>query len=177
MAEIIDVLSCDTESCAIFTVNTAVESVVVPVGLSRILYNGNGKFKFAAGDNFILMSMGFILPEQFTFFKDAPNNHACFEIQPWGLTSNFPYFFQNLGSRVLLPLENYELGIGTYFECEECKRVVDPSKTLLTEDFQLNINFRKIPNISMLNVPAAYNGKTFYIIPFVKILHNIALVA
>lgn len=179
MAEIIDVLTTPIDKGAQFTVNTAVATVdlVTVTGFQERMYAGSGTSLFARGDNFILLSCGFFIPESFVMSEyenlgpgDYPVPVLLFagEKQGGGIISFF-----NIGSNGLLriPFANYEMSNGVF---------INPEDNNLTDNFYFTCLFPYTvgvdrPQISMQNVPAALNGDTFYVTPFVKILHNTAL--
>jgi hypothetical protein len=174
MAEIIDVLQVFEPACLQITVNTAVDFVVaVPAsGFAELWATGARKY-FKKGDNFQILSVGFSMPECFTLYKDPNELYQLpsFEFYPKGKVSNHYFSNVNIPSSILMPLENFEMSVDTFFECEKSIDNLDPTNNLLKEDFSLMLTMYDW-KISMLNVPAVYNGKIFYIVPFIKVLHN-----
>jgi hypothetical protein len=178
MPEIIDLIGPPLANCASFTVNNAVDSVVItlPVGNS-FARNVFGSNVFVKGDSFRVLSMGFILPESFTFFKaGAAAPFISISVLPFGKVTGQAYVYPGLASGFqFIPMENYELVMDLFFSCKNAINSVDPTKTLLSENFQLSVAPAVVYNISMLGVPAALNAKVFYIVPFLKILHNLPM--
>jgi len=179
MAEIVDVMSPSIVECMTFIVDTTGPDYVtsVSVGGSKLFGATTNEDKFHRGDNLILLSFGFVIPESFTLWKtglDITPNPGLTLTPKGSVTGNYytnPNFFGALNA----PLENYEMSLQTFMECETSINMVDPTKNLLTEDYTLWTDWLLPPKISMKNVPVAYNGKTFYIIPFFKILHSLSL--
>jgi hypothetical protein len=177
MAEIIDIFTPKVGECLKFVVDTSGPDYVSCVDPGAVkLYQANGASQFEAGDSFILLSMGFVMPEQFTLWKDALDFNQLMRINlfPKGVTTAQDYYGPNFPEGMYLPLESYEIALDVFFDCELSKNSVDPTKNLLGEDFFLYVNWLFINafKVSMKNVPLTYNGETYYIQPFFKILHN-----
>ena len=182
MGEIIDLLTPKVDEGASFTVDTTVPAVDLDVtspGL-QVLYAGSGNsHRFARGDCFIVLSCGYFIPNGFAFhsYEEAGSQKLAFPAMllqglrsitgPPGISI---FSFGNLGT-MKIPFPNYEIAAGTFTDTEDNN---------LDEDFDLTIIFPYTvgvdkPQISMTNVPATLHGTTFRVIPFVKVLHNIAL--
>lgn len=189
MAEIIDLLTCPVDNGAMFTVNIAVDSVdLVPVtGVPEIMYAGLGTSKFTAGDSFIVLSTGYFLPESFVM---AVHEHAApgteFMSVPAlqlyaldfhdGLHKALGEFGNN--GILRLPFSNYELSIGVFVN-PIYNRDFTGAPMPITGMFQLSTIFPFLnplgvdfPQVSMQGVPVGMDGKTYYVTPFVKVLHN-----
>ncbi len=178
--ERIDILSPKIDEGAEFVVDTSVDSVdLTPVvGATNVLYAGGGSSKFARGDNFIILSAGYFIPEAFALY-----GYGAAGIGKWSLPvmlfraltdGGFETSLYEFGDNGMLriPYPNAEISIGTY---------CDPEKNSLNDNFVLKILFPNFsapdhPQISMVGVPVSLDGKMFYVVPFVKILHNLALI-
>jgi len=183
MAEIIDILSPLLADCQSFTVDTSGPDYVTCVDYGQVaLKNAYQVGSFTRGDNIIILSAGFVLPENFTLWKESAdiNPNMQYIVMPVGATTLHQYACPNFQDGIFIPLENYEIGIGTFFEVETARDIVDGTGSLLTENFTLKLQYNlaiPFPKISMKNVPTAYNGKVFRVVPFLKILHNFRITA
>jgi hypothetical protein len=180
MPEINDLIAPPLNKCSSFTVDsTGVESVdtVTPAG-SKIATNAFGESKFKAGDSIRLVSLGFIIQEGFTLFKGpGVTPFVSLSIEPYGVTSAQLYIYPGFSSGLqFVCMENFEQVADIFFPCRSAYGSVDPTKTLLSENFQLSIGLTNEYKISMLGAPEAANGKTMYIVPFVKISHSLPMV-
>jgi|WetSurMetagenome_2_1015567.scaffolds.fasta_scaffold03637_14 hypothetical protein len=183
MAEIIDVLSPRLADCFSFTVDTTGPDYVAVVDPGQVsLKNTYNVGSFKAGDNLLIMSAGFVMPEMFTLWKPVADANPLLQyiLIPVGNTTGHQYRLTNISDGLFMPLENYEMGIGTFFDVETAVDIVDGTGSLLNEDFILKIQFNiayPLPKVSMKNVPASYNGEVFSIVPFLKVLHNLRITA
>jgi|SRR5271157_7576 len=159
-----------------FTVDTSKDSVIAQASPSQcILKNGNGKSIFQAGDGFILKSYGIMLPENFTFFMQTGTGLPILVL--WGRALAIPPFDFDLpifagnvfGSAQNIIEENRELEVDGFCNYSDFKSNIAP----IVSNYSLYSNFGAV--ISMLNVPAAANNKSYYAVPFVKIAHNLPL--
>ena len=181
MPEIIDLIAPEYANLMSFTVDTSgVDFVTLAVGAGTP-YGGNrnGKYIFTKGDSFRLLSCGIIIPEAFTFFRDAAlaTPLPLLDVIPWGFVTGQSYSNPNwTGGGQYVPMENFELVSDSFFKCADAINTVDPTKTLLYENFRLQLYFSIALKISMLNVPVTWHGKVFKVTPFCKILHTIPLV-
>ena len=174
MAKIIEYLAADKIP---FTVDTSQVAALSGSGVAT-LRNGNGKGNFVKGDSFILISYGVILPENFTFFASLGFGLPGMAVYGQRLSAavNFalPCFLSSLPASTLQRLmeENREQEINGFCNFKD---FIDTLGAAVNEDYFL---LSSLPNpiaISMLNVPAAANGGTYYISPFVKVAHNLPL--
>lgn len=165
-----------------FTVNLAVDFVGLTSaagggGTYKTLENAAGNSEFQNGDNFSILSTGFVLPDCFTIYKDTSNTTPLIysAIILKGKTTGAGYTIDVLGfgSGINVPMENFELALDVFCDCKKQKAYTAPN-LWLNENFYLQ-NFPISQRISMLGIPSAYNGKTFYCSPFFKILHNFPL--
>lgn len=184
MAEIIEILTvlpnAVTPYLGIphFTVDTAQTSVEVHGSQGFKLCNGAGRSVFQAGDNILLLSMGYTLPESFAVANPAMNANApVTELPTLDIAS---YYADDLNNSVrylaeysFVPMPNFEMPNGVYYNS------TDP--TLLPKKYILKGSFSAYPpfsqfRISMVNVPLILNGTLQMVNPFIKILHNLPLV-
>lgn len=175
MPELIDVMMHLPGSQPNFTVDTSGVDFVTVTNPALPVYvqNASGLNIFSAGDNFRLLSIGYIIPENFTIFGDSP---IRFQITPYGTVSGLTYYNPIWsGTYQYLPMENFELVQDALFNCFDAYRTGFPAFNLTSENFKLSVSNLVGLRISMLGVPTSLNGKTFYIKPFIKILHTINL--
>lgn len=181
MAEIIDILSPRLDKCQSFTVNTTGPDFVTVIDPGQVsLLNTFNVGNFKAGDNLLILSGGFVIPELFTLWKPTADSNPFLQetLIPVGATTGHQYRLTNISDGLYLPLENYEIGIGTFFEVETAVDIVDGTGSLLRENFTLKMQYNiayPLPKISMKNVPTSYNGNVFTIVPFLKVLHNLRI--
>lgn len=180
MPEIVDLIGPPHDKCSSFVVDTSgVDSVLTstPVG-NKIATNAFGESKIKAGDSFRLLSLGFVIQEAFALFKGpGVTPFMSMSIDPYGVTSGQLYVFPGFSSGLqFVCMENYEQVADLFFPCREAYNSVDPTKTLLSENFQLSIHLTNEYKISMFGAPATMNGKTMYIVPFIKISHSLPMV-
>lgn len=180
MPQIIDTLSIPLADCAKFTVNNALLSVpsVPAVGANHRGQNPALNNVFRAGDSLTVLSGGICLKEAFNFYDDPlliTDAFPALIIIPVGKTSGDPYNNPNFSNgEQYVPMENYEMAFSCFMDCLQTYDTIVPTKFLDSEDFYLTIDHSAV-NISMIGVPAAMNGLTFYIKPFLKIEHNYPL--
>lgn len=167
MAEIIDILSTFGDESQFFTVNTAVKFVTLTASPSGdgFLKTAEGKDTFQPGDNFILLSIGCLLPIGFEFYEwkaavttSLPNIHLKRKVGA-GLMSFW------VPNTIWLPFGNYELNMGVFFEAP-----VDLLGFKLASDLTI-----AAARISMIGVPAALNTDEFRVPIFWKVLHTLAI--
>jgi hypothetical protein len=181
MPELIEVLTPSLAKCPAFVVNNAVDYVaaVVPGG-PQTMQNPGVNTKFIAGDSFRLLSIGITFPESFTFWKNPVLSDDAFGyllIAPFGVVAHDLYYYPNLpGGMFYVPMENYETILDVYFDCRLAINSLHPGQTLLSEKYTLECLFgTSMLQVSMQGAPAAMNGKTFRLVPFIKIMHNFNL--
>jgi hypothetical protein len=181
MPEIIDILTPDIDECPYFVASNLVDYVVpsIPVAppAAYIFKNSQTRHIVQKGDNFRFISCGFICQESFTIFKRATvESLPLFGVLIRGSPSTDIYFNPSFsGSEFFLPMENYELVLDVFCNCADTYKGGAPANNLQKENFYFTYYSGGI-DVSMMNVPAAFSGKTFYIVPFIKLLHNIEMV-
>lgn len=155
-----------------FVVDTAavggVVSVTQPGNVTFDFYNTAGDKLFRAGDSFTILSYGIILPENFQFNLGSTaqsKNGLCFYI---GSSVGPLKEFGDSDGYVFCPVENYEIACNTFVD--------SVANGLTSGNFSLKGDigpaFGQTPKISMVGTPAALNGTTQYIRPFVKVAHT-----
>lgn len=181
MPEIIDVMTINPADCQSFVgdhLSEYVNATVPGVGATYRARNAYNKNTFTKGDSIRILSGGITLPESFTFRQviTQPLLQAI-TIFPEGVVTGNSYFNPNFSSgQQFIPMENYEIVFDTFLSCRETINQIDPTKNLLYENFYLRLYHPYGLKISMLGTPAAIDTLTFYISPFVKVLHNIPLI-
>jgi hypothetical protein len=171
MPQIIDTLMLAAADTPSFTVNLgAGDTVSTNNNTGKILRTGSNQWKFQKGDSFQILSAGLVFPESF-----CPYGASSFLLEylnakdaALNLYSN-PIFINGL---VLFPMENQEYVLDVFFDTSIS---LFGSLVLKDTQFSLYLDNPAIP-ISQIGVPAAYDGKTFYVKPFFKILHNFVMV-
>lgn len=192
------------------------------------MYTPGGKTFLQAGDNFTVLSAGFIFPESFCLASAPANKQQtfpAFNIALKSATSAIKYP-PNFGlSGIQLPLENYETPLGVFVNA------YDLDAKFRTENYNILGTLRGIdenygfnnplasppsnpipgdtytatatggvwtsgkiykwsgiawvdvtatptvyPQVSMVGVPAAFNGKAVRVTSFIKILHTLPMV-
>lgn len=181
MPEYIDYLSARTHEGGQFIVDTtgpiSVDMTSTLIDFST-LYAGNGTFEFTRGDCFIILAAGYWIPERFTLYnyEDAGTLHDSFpklNLRGHELVSGANIPLHQVGSNgfVRMPLPNSEVSLGVF---------TDPESEGIDENFSIQAFFPfqsgvDRPQVSMVNVPAALNGETVYVTPWIKVLHNFPL--
>lgn len=172
---IVDMMIQYGDEAATFTVNTAVDNVVVTTEAADGVLSLAGNFtKFAWKDSFNILSIGVLLPFGFEFYEY--DNSVSSKYRP-------PYVdmellkgsdkspFGIIPSRVNLPFENYEMNLGAFIVPQDA----------IGESFHFAAHLpstgNEILKISMVNVPAVFNAKVFHCPIFAKIEHTLILEA
>jgi hypothetical protein len=184
MSEIIDILTISPAWLPRFTVDKA--EAGVPTFYPRpgegekadnSLKNAIGNSIFQNGDSFSLLTAGLVLPESFTQYKDVDAlTQSCIKLI-FFLTgaSGKNYTLDTLGQQAQIPLphENYETAFDIFINAKKQTQLLHP-EIVLNEEFFLQLIIDDIM-ISMAGIPAALDGKTLAIVPYIKILHNFQL--
>ena len=180
MSEIIEILTAIPAESPAFTVNVSALSVdmIKTTGGSPtcLLYNALGFKRFQANDNFRILSCGIVLPENFAL-AHAPieattgsSLNINFKIKK--ATAAVYTAVREFGSQgsLNLPFVNYDQAIDVFVDV-----------TSLNYDFNLQGFMGYIgdikPRVSMINVPASLDGYVQTCILYVKILHNLVMIA
>jgi hypothetical protein len=173
MPNIIDIICPALAKCPSFVANNAVDDVAATVPVAPH-YAGNsaGKSIFSKGDSLQLLSIGYKLPEAFTSLVVVSPLDSL-SIVVYGVTSGFIYLYPNLAlSTTFVPMEGYELVTDVFFDCA---LATGAGPGLLKEDYKISVTLDTFLYVSMLGAPAALNGKTFYIVPYLKVLHSLPM--
>lgn len=174
MPEIIDTLTIPFDEAPTYVATTGADFVnfSYPAG-DHYAINAVGNSKFHAGDSLRIMSAGIRLPESFTWYQSlAAVNDPLIAIVPRGVTSGHIFTNPNLASgQQFIPLENFESVLDIFMGAKDTIDSVDPTKTLLNEDYRIKLYIAAIFPVSMLGLPASLDGKNFYIGLFLKVQH------
>lgn len=187
MAYQIDVLSTPANLGAKFVVDTtgpvSVDLQQCVPGNPQIMTAGSGTiggggYLFADGDCMTILSAGYMIPFGFNMAQYETGAGGEYTMPVMYLRGQVPAGpilsvnqFGNNGN-LRFPFNDYELSLGTFF---------DPVKRGITGGaFRLETLFPLLaggdnPQVSMINAPAALNGETIYVTPFIKVLHNFPL--
>ena len=184
MSEIIDILTISPAWLPRFTVDKAEAAVTTfyPTPgegekADNSLKNAIGNSIFQNGDSFSLLTAGLVLPESFTQYKDVDAlTQSCIKLI-FFLTgaSGENYTLDTLGQQAQIPLphESYETAFDIFINAKKQTQLLHP-EIVLNEEFFLQLIIDDIM-ISMAGIPAALDGKTLAIVPYIKILHNFQL--
>lgn len=182
MPVITDIISPPLAQCFTFTIAATPPDYVVSAGAGAPAYgtNGSGLSIFQKGDSISLLSGGFVIQEGFTLHKNAvfASPFVPLAFVPYGAVSGHLFTYPNIGSgqQIFIPMETYEQVLDTFLSAREAIDTIDPTKTLLDENYKISLYFAIAPHISMLGVPATLVGKTFYICPFLKVAHTFPMI-
>jgi len=188
--EIIDVLTLPPAYCLQFTVNTAVNSVDlsrIPTGalsdtwLCAAVSGGARRNAFVMGDSFVVLTMGYVLPDGFCMAMPPANSEQYFLSLALGLqlTITDPvHFLPNFYTYgVMIPMENYEMPANIFVDVNS---IGSPTYPYRTSNFHV-VGIVRYPDddtgplrpqVSMIGVPNTLDGQTFKANIFVKIVHN-----
>jgi hypothetical protein len=173
MAEIVDILTTVFDHSPRFTVDIAETSVPVTLALNENLVSGSGKYLFKAIDHIVLISAGIIMPENFVLTHEHPEGGTHKSVLGFNAVpyEGEPLYLQDIGFHgfVTIPMENYEFALNIFCNLSVYKAQINAAGYL-----SISVG-ASINNVSMVNVPAALDGKVFPIVPFIKILHTIPL--
>lgn len=183
MPDRINILAPKVSEAGTFTVNTAALSVdlTCTLGVSSILYaeGGTGAYRFQAGDNFIILSTGFFVPENFVLYgrpeagvTDLPFPDLQLWVHPDGGIA-VPVHEFGFEGRFHYPFANYEVSVNSYFDPTHLTVPIN-GVYYLEQQFPYVVGVDPV-QISMVNVPDDLNGLTFRVVPFLKVLHSLAM--
>jgi hypothetical protein len=182
MAEKIDILFLPPVAAPFFDVVVAnpsvpIESPVLTPPDYSLLFSTGEQSIFERGDNFTILSCGFILPESFVLSSSPTGTlQKCPRIL-LGLqeaAASTVHYIPEIGSLsgIAVPMENFENGVGIFINVKSiydarfrlyCKLVLDPAVPAY-------------PQVSMQGCPAGLDATRQLVTVFLKIVHNSALV-
>jgi|WetSurMetagenome_2_1015567.scaffolds.fasta_scaffold20458_7 hypothetical protein len=180
MSERISILTPVLTDCPAVVVNTAVNSVDIPDAAAPKTLRGGIQtmFEFTNGDNIMLLSAGYFIPERFAIYEHGGaglmvNPVMAVKFGAYRIVAGTRVTLNQFGNNgvLKLPFPNYEMSLGAAID----------TASLIGENFSLEVDFPfgsgvDQVRLSMVGVPAAMNGITVHIVPFVKVLHNFELV-
>jgi hypothetical protein len=181
MAEKVDILMPKYSDCPYYTVNTGLLSVasspVSPANQIPFYIEGAAALigKFQQKDNIRLLTCGFYIPEAYTLADTVKNPISLagneLQITIYDSTVAPVVALPGLGPRgvVGIPFSNYELALDIYCDMT--------SVTLQADNYFYLYGQIYANDLSMVGVPAALNGSKPRIIPFIKILHTLDIIA
>ena len=161
--------------CAFFVASNLVNSVelTVPAGdIAGQLRTIDDRNIFNFGENYIILSMGCLLPLSFQFWSvnDDARVGFSFWINEGGtvITNR-----QRRLEHIWVPFGSYEMSLGMYFPGS------DFGEATIDDDFEIRAKFfdkgGNFPHISMLNLPDSLHEQKFYVPIFIKVLHTYGL--
>ncbi len=180
--QLIEIMQPRISDCPKFTVNNAVNFVpVTNMATEKVFWSGASRSTFATGDNLIILSAGYFIPENFALWNmenlngvEEPTVQLRLRLKESG---GVYWDINGFGSGGVLPLPfpNYEISLGGFVDTVNLG-LSDPTFTLTGYmNYDSTTATPDRMQISMINVPAALNGVVFYIIPFVKVMHTLLL--
>lgn len=178
-SEITEILMPGSADLPTFTVDTSgPEAVAISQGTLPKLLSGGNQDTFQKDDNILILSYGFVFPLSFQFYQ---KNAAPFipilktDLIAIGITTSINYFFDEF-FRVRIPMENYEIPIEVFLDIQN--KGATGGNYLKNENFHLHFGVLSPTEnaVSMYGVPPALNGKTYPILPFLKVVHNLPMV-
>jgi|WetSurMetagenome_2_1015567.scaffolds.fasta_scaffold06083_11 hypothetical protein len=178
---ITDILEISSDYCPSFTVdNTQSYVKVVPVSgavpftLPYILKNGSGKYRFHPGEAINIISIGYIIPENFLkteISSDALSGFLLLRVLI-EKDNGDTYYIQGFEDGMSLPSENFESVINKFVNPISLHGTSISSYFNLSLEFIMKASDSLYALISMINVPDKLNGRVFKIRPFVKVEHS-----
>lgn len=177
MAEIVDVLIATRTNTPYFSVSLAAPNKRVSVTDGLIpcfMMNSSLKFYFQPGDNLTLINAGYYIPESFITTEAVIPADPVFPFiyfKVYDSTATLKGVLPGLGDfgGIIMPFENYE---GAYNIFSEVRSLYSTGKYQIACAMTFNSTM-----ISMINVPSDLDGKTFYIYPFIKVVHTLPMVS
>lgn len=147
MSEKLDIFTLLPLDAPYFDVDTTKLAVPMqrPSLLAVKMYAPGGLGTFQAGDNFTVMSAGYVLPEAFSLASAPANLQQTCPAINLGASSIVPghtatQYFPNFGlSGIQLPLENYETPLGVFVDMFN---VGSPNYYFRTEQYNLMATLR-----------------------------------
>lgn len=132
--------------------------------------------QFQGGDAVRIIGYGLNLPEKFALADIVQNETEALSAVP--AMSLQADFFTYEAATDITPDQGFPiLRENVYHESDYLllPNAILPVGVPITANWQLEVSFMEIW-ISMLNVPSTYNGETFYVRPWVEIVHTLPLV-
>lgn len=162
--ELIDTLAHKESSSARFDVNTAAPFVQLDSSPAGFMYTATGKSVFPSIDNYIILSIAFVLPLGFEIYNSVESvNGNLFQLPAvQRRTKAVGGGFSPIGENLLIPFANYELNLGIF-----------QTGHFGTIGYEMLFNFANDINISMVNVPEDLNEQRFYVPIWIKVLHTL----
>jgi hypothetical protein len=184
MSERIDVMMPPLNSLPYFVVDTTgplYVPIVYPAGPPlKYLITGDGKYTFAKGDNFVIMTCGLVMPLSFQLDRSNVTwPYIRFSMNAFGVTTGKTYILKEISGSgaapvFYLPMENYDVSMDVFIDIQNQDPVA--GDYLKNETFTIGVSLDLyLTDVSMVGVPAALNAKDMFVTPYVKILHNFAL--
>lgn len=170
MSKIVDILTPRIYECNYFTVNTGGPlSVRIQAAAPNLImklrsgYNGGLNTYFRRGNNFRITKIGYKISDPF---------HLCTENVEAGGTTQVNYeiyaYRNTFADYKILTLGEYIPMANTQFDADVFVDVEDDIKDV----FYLGMKLQSMPAVDMVGVNAAYNGKKFWMWPFLQIECN-----
>jgi len=152
-----------TLGAARFTCDVSQEKVLLRVKpMDECIFKNPSDGLMRAGDNFILLSMGFSLPFGFELDKIVDDDYIYQNLLIYYYEDNDPTKLVKPLFNSFIPLPNYEFSINNFIR--------------VPIDFQLYGRFEPFPAteiyISMAGVPDIFDGKEFHVPIFLKVQHK-----
>jgi hypothetical protein len=177
MAMVLDILTLEPASCPKFTVDIEAEYVATSM-VNAYLINASSKRIFQAGDNFTILSFGILIPGAFSMVVDLNESIANtmeLKLVKEDATSTYNILPLSTYSTIFIPLDNFENVINTFVDLKRNLAYAGGADVPFSGNFKLDLSI--LAYISMLGIPASLDGKIISVAPFVKILHNLPMIA
>lgn len=182
MPERISVLCPARDDCPSVTLNVAVNYVQIPNSVAPVqLVNSDPTLNyFQSGDNINLLSMGYYVPAGLAFWGPdgaigRVSPMAVARLSAYGFTTATTFYLTQFGSngRVKIPGPNSEISLGGFFNSYD---------NLGDQKFRLEVEFpfdaaTDAFYVSMGGLPPPMNGEVVYIVPFIKVMHTLPMIA
>jgi hypothetical protein len=179
--DIVEVLSLPINKSPYFVVDTTgpksvkIQIPVLGAGLFATLQNSLQYSVFQAGDNFAVLSLGYVLPEAFVMAQ-APSASTikipsiALSALQGGITP-IPLPISGL-TGISVPMENFENAINAFSDIVP----VTAGTFGLTAQFVQDVTAGHEQQVSMIGVPSSLNATTQVVTVFAKIMHNLPMV-
>jgi len=184
MSERIDVLIPVAAKLPYFTVNTGAADVGIVGSYDAAdvrLFNAEGASIFSKGDNFVVATMGLVMPLSFQIDRKSTvvNPFIQFIVAAQGVTTGKIYSFREIGAEdadsfMYHVMENYDMPVDIFIDLQ--------NQAAVTGSYIKNERFRMLlalkyagMKVSMVGVPDDLHGTIQCITPYIKVYHNFAL--